>query len=107
LFTQDIGDDDPGVDDDDAPGSEGAQAEKPKQPEKPKRGKPAPPPPPPSPSLDSDRVAWLRQQCKETEVQETLLCNQYRRSSLEEFTEADYEAAATIFQARRQKMGLQ
>jgi hypothetical protein len=104
LFTQDIGDDGDAGDDDDL-GFEAAQREATKQPEQ-RKQKPKPASPP-EPGLDSDRVAWLRQQCKETEVQESLLCNQYRRSSLEEFTEADYQAAATIFQARRSKMGLQ
>jgi len=103
LFTQDIGDD--AVPDDDDLGFEGAQSKPPPQPEqkKPRAAKPAPPPPPP---IAEDRVAWLRQQCKETEVQEQLLCNQYKRASLEEFTDADFEAASQIFKARREKMGL-
>jgi len=102
LFTQDIGDDDPG--DEDIPGAEAASPPTPvATARKLRTPKPAPPPPPPIPE---DRVAWLRQQCKETEVQEQLLCNQYKRASLEEFTDADFEAASQIFKARREKMGL-
>jgi len=101
IFTQDIGDNDPGADDDDL-GFEAAQS--PKQPEQKKRQ--APKSAPPAPAIDAERVAWLREQCKATEVQESLLCNQYKRASLEEFTIADFEAASQIFQARRAKMGL-
>jgi len=101
LFTQDIGDEDPG--DDDTPGDVPNPPAAAAAPRKPRAAKPAPPPAPPIPE---DRVAWLRQQCKETEVQEQLLCNQYKHASLEEFTDADFEAANQIFKARREKMGL-
>jgi hypothetical protein len=96
IFTQDIGDDTEPDDD------EELEAKPPEPPQRKRTPKPAPP----TPALAGEKVEWLRQQCQETEVQEQLLCNQYKRASLEQFTEADYEAASQIFRARREKMGL-
>jgi hypothetical protein len=35
-----------------------------------------------------------------------VLCSTYHHDKLEQFTEEDFEAAAQIFKARREKMGL-
>jgi hypothetical protein len=108
IFTQDIGDDDEGDD----LGFEGEQKKKEEEPPQPPRttkkatGRPAPPPAPPAPGLSAEQIAWLRQQCRETEVQENVLCSTYHRDNLEQFTEQDFEAASQIFRARREKMGL-